>query len=335
MYDTEYVRYQGNKRNCPDFTVSFNMRLQYFSVLLLSVCVCLSLSFIEGQQCSATGQTPTDMLGPFYLANSPKTGQLAPDDELSNPALRLEVYGRVLSNSTGTCVGLSNVVVEVWYAGMPDAYGNYYQPDEYRGQLVTNECGEYSFTQAFPALYPERPILHVHFRLSRDGQEFLVTQMYFEGEATGYVTAGSRELQAVQVMRDDNGARTVEFNIYINAGGGEQNNCTQSSSPAVLEGGSTTAIPVLEPAEVQTSGPHLSETTTPKPVSEPAEVQPSEPLLSVSTTEQPVLEPVEMQPLGPQLSETTTSLKGADTSSIQKSLSASCLAFGILPWLLL
>ena len=40
----------------------------------------------------------------------------------------------------------------------------YYQDEEYRGQVVTDECGRYNFSQAFPALYPTRPILHDHFR---------------------------------------------------------------------------------------------------------------------------------------------------------------------------
>ena len=179
------------------------------------------------------------------------TSRVGPEEGLSDPTLRLEVTGKVLS-IVDCGVGLSNVTVEIWYAGEPDTDGNYYQTDEYRGQVMTNECGEYSFTQTFPAFYPTRPIFHNHFRLSRDGEALLVTQMYFEGDMAGYVSAssGSRELQTVQVLQDGDGARTVEFNMYVNAAEGGDSNCPQANTTPEPSAAPTTTTPCPPPPHV-------------------------------------------------------------------------------------
>jgi protocatechuate 3,4-dioxygenase beta subunit len=225
-------------------------------------------------------QTPSDQLGPFYLSNSPLSPLMAPEDLLNDPARRLEVRGRVLSSSlvapAADCnnnntnkVGLAGVSVEMWYAGEPDADGNYYQDDEYRGQVVTDECGYYELVQTFPALYPTRPILHDHFRLSKNGQELLVTQMYFIGTDAdqGYFVSSSadnaaREMQAVNILQNSNGTRSVEFDMYVdliedddddvsNSALCQQQASTNStttddSPPANSSTNTTASIPVLE-----------------------------------------------------------------------------------------
>ena len=185
------------------------------------------------QQCDDEPQqaTPADQLGPFYLQNSTRTSRVGPEIMLSDPTLRLVVNGRVLS-SMDCNVGLAGITVELWYAGEPDAVGNYYQTNEYRGQVVTDECGEYQFTQTFPELYPERPVLHDHFRLSRNGEELLVTQMYFQGQGDGYVDDIQPEslqtLQVVDVEKQESGERRVQFDIFLNIEGAINGNCSAS-----------------------------------------------------------------------------------------------------------
>lgn len=186
--------------------------------LIVLVCSVLLVQPCAGQQCSVQ-QTPPDQLGPFYVADSERTDRIGPENEVDDASLRLEVKGRVLSSLN--CKGLANILVEVWYAGTPNQEAEYYQDDEYRGAVLTNSCGEYAFNQTFPNLYPTRPILHDHFRLSRasDGQELLVTQMYFNGNADGYVSNASRKLQAVDVVEKDDGTRLVHFDMYVDAEG--------------------------------------------------------------------------------------------------------------------
>jgi hypothetical protein len=70
-------------------------------------------------------QTPSDLLGPFYVANSPFTPLMGPEGLLNDPARRLEVRGRILS-SFDCSVGLAGVSVEMWYAGDPDEDGDYF-----------------------------------------------------------------------------------------------------------------------------------------------------------------------------------------------------------------
>lgn len=190
------------------------------------------------QVCPAQ-QTPSDALGPFYQENSPLGSVVAPESELSDPLLRLEVTGRVLS-STDCQLGLSNVTVEVWYAG---GEGDY--TDDYRGQVLTDECGRYSFVQSFPALYPARPILHDHIRLSRNGDELLVTQMYFQGDGAGYVAdADSRKMQVTQLTQNGEGVRSVEFNMYVDIEGDSECEVDGEPSDGMTESvsnGATTA----------------------------------------------------------------------------------------------
>jgi protocatechuate 3,4-dioxygenase beta subunit len=185
---------------------------------------------VIAQTCSSN--TRPDMLGPFYVPSSPKTLLIGPLSELNNPKKRLEVAGRILSTRNCTkskYLPLSKINIEVWYAGTPDSQGNYYQTNRYRGQLVTDDCGFYSYVQSFPALYPARPILHTHIRLSDSrNNELLVTQMYFRGSGTGFYNANTianilggdrRDLQAVNVRTRADGSRRVRLNMYLNAAG--------------------------------------------------------------------------------------------------------------------
>jgi protocatechuate 3,4-dioxygenase beta subunit len=184
--------------------VNTNMSLQFLyrlNGLSLILTILLVLAGRSGQQCvPSTTVTPEDLLGPFYVANSEMSNRIAPDELLSDPTLRFFVYGKVLNSST--CVGIPNIVVEAWYAGPPDSDGDYYQTNEFRGQVTTNELGEYNFTQTFPELYPTRPILHNHFRLSTlSGEELLVTQMYFYGSGNGYVTDRTSRKRLIRLWR--------------------------------------------------------------------------------------------------------------------------------------
>jgi protocatechuate 3,4-dioxygenase beta subunit len=187
----------------------------------------IAIGVVNGQTCSSN--TRTDLLGPFYFGNINRTTLLAPINEINDPLKRLEIVGRVFS--TKNCVDgkkyypISNVLIEAWYAGTPDETGEMYQPDQYRGKMITNKCGYYSFIQSFPELYTTRPIYHTHFRLanSTNNKEYLITQMYFRGTGNGYYTVGSgRDLQAVTVRTRADGSRRARFNIFLNIPGNKK-----------------------------------------------------------------------------------------------------------------
>jgi len=148
--------------------------------------------------------TPRDALGPFYRPDSPVTTDIASD--LSDPSERLIINGQILGSN---CLPVADATVEAWYAGGdPEMGEELYQDGDYRGQVVTDACGRYQFVQTFPSIYTGRP-LHVHFRIS-NGDEVLVTQMYFEGFVEG------RALQAVAIESDgSSGERNVNFDIVL------------------------------------------------------------------------------------------------------------------------
>jgi protocatechuate 3,4-dioxygenase beta subunit len=193
---------------------------------------------LKAQTCT-TATTQTDLLGPFYLSGSDKTTSIGPTSEVNDPKTHLEVVGRILSTRSCSKISnrtlyypLSNVTIEVWYAGPPDANGSYYQTNKYRGQLTTNDCGAFRYVQSFPTLYPQRPIIHTHIRLSVPGQEFLVTQMYYIGAGSGYyndktiasVLGRRRDLQAMVVKTKKSGIRQVRFVVFLSRDGNKKCN---------------------------------------------------------------------------------------------------------------
>mmetsp|Transcript_6628 Transcript_6628/g.10033 ORF Transcript_6628/g.10033 Transcript_6628/m.10033 type:complete len:243 (+) Transcript_6628:24-752(+) len=192
------------------------------ALLLLLCLLSTSPSSVFAQTCEIPLSTPTDQLGPFYIPGSPMGSRVGPESLLSDPTKVLEVTGRILQGSEdcnpSDAVGLAGIVVELWYAGDPDEDGNYYQDDEYRGQVTTDSNGTYSFMQTFPALYPQRPLLHNHFRLSlaSTGEELLVTQNYFQGDQVGYFSSTSDvPWQVAEVIIESDGKRKIEFDMYI------------------------------------------------------------------------------------------------------------------------
>lgn len=199
--------------------------------------------------------TMSDVLGPFYIENAPETIIIAPLEQLSVPSNVLYVEGTVYGDD---CVPMSNIRVEPWYAGGRE--GGYSLEDsdlEWRGVLYTNECGRYNYTQSFPELYGGRP-LHVHFRVSdtESNQEYLVTQMYFEGYDSD--VSPIRNLQIVPITTLTDGSQSVAFDIYLSniKGTADTSTCDFFKE---LEDGSTFSGSPLTP----TASTTITETQTP------------------------------------------------------------------------
>jgi protocatechuate 3,4-dioxygenase beta subunit len=128
------------------------------------------------RDCSVTA---SDIEGPYYIADAPRTEELATwGDE--GPSLSVE--GRV--QSSGCAAGLEGAIVEVWHA---DPRGGYDDSEElrYRAALVCDASGAYRFTTLVPGRYLDgtryRP-RHIHVKVWVEGVERLTTQLYFEGD---------------------------------------------------------------------------------------------------------------------------------------------------------
>ncbi len=133
-------------------------------------------SEVGGGDCNATTD---DILGPYYLAGSPNTAQVALPDE---PGTRLFISGTVLSSDCLTPVPDS--MIEVWQANDAAVYDT--SPAfNLRGTVFSDAIGHYAFETIVPGAYLNgsqyRP-KHIHFRVNKPGFPELITQLYFEGD---------------------------------------------------------------------------------------------------------------------------------------------------------
>ncbi len=116
--------------------------------------------------------TPPNTEGPFYLAGAPFRTNLR-EGKSGTP---LKVSGSVVDTADRPVM---NGLIEIWHA---DQAGDY-DLDGFRcrASLKTTRQGEYGFETVMPKGYGGRP-RHIHYKISADGFETLVTQLYFEND---------------------------------------------------------------------------------------------------------------------------------------------------------
>jgi len=111
----------------------------------------------------------------------------------------------------------------------------------------TDDCGRFQFKQIFPALYPDRPIPHVHYRISSpDSEVLLVTQLYFEGAITqGY---NPDQTKIASIVNEEDGSRSASFDIYVDVPGTADVNlaaCDEESTAGMFTTGLCRIIPFV------------------------------------------------------------------------------------------
>ena len=139
-------------------------------------------ALIKGRDC---GLTTSDILGPYWDENHPHRTLLAHADE---PGERIYISGTVKYNDCHSPI--PNATVDVWHANDDGCYTLFQEcetgnPDEdpynLRGQMITNQNGEYAFESIWPGYYAGRP-RHFHFKVTTPGGIELITQCYFESD---------------------------------------------------------------------------------------------------------------------------------------------------------
>lgn len=181
----------------------------------------------------AAPATPAQMLGPFYpLQPDPAAGNDLATVDGRNRAqgTPLTIVGRVLDTADRAQAG---VLVEIWQT---NAHGRYHHPHDdspqprdphFRGygRAVTGISGDYRFRTVMPVRYPGRTP-HVHFRLSRNGRELLVTQMYLpdaarENQRDGLFMAERDAASRARLIGVEQAGApgTLRFDIVVAAGG--------------------------------------------------------------------------------------------------------------------
>ena len=127
--------------------------------------------------------TTTDILGPFYRPGAPFRQNLNPPD-FSGEVLHLK--GTIFKDDGKT--PMNNCLIEIWQCQHDGLYDNISDDYLYRACQKTTSNGKYHFITTQPVAYPVeegssvfRPA-HIHMRISSEGQQDLITQIYFKGD---------------------------------------------------------------------------------------------------------------------------------------------------------
>jgi len=147
------------------------------------------------------GATESTVFGPFHREGAPVLEHGAniahgPEAKKGQPVI---VRGRVTDLSGQPLAG---ALLDIWQAS-PDGKYDVQDPDQpemnLRGKFLTNANGEYWFKTVKPSAYPipdDGPVgdllratgrhpmrpAHIHFMLSADGYERLITHIFVEGD---------------------------------------------------------------------------------------------------------------------------------------------------------
>lgn len=207
--------------------------------------------------------TTSDVEGPFYTSVTPWMDRIAPEDQLQVSSNRLWVEGTVMDRN---CQPLPNILVEPWYAGIPDDKGNLYSPTmggdkRYRGRFYSNENGEYSYLQTFPEVYSARDIRHVHFKFSSasHNNHTLTTQMYFRdflpAKYERYLLGRTSQIVDI-IFNATTGERKVVLDVILDVEGEVLPHTT--SAPTTVEELTETASHQPSFSAVPTNAPSVS-----------------------------------------------------------------------------
>ena len=128
--------------------------------------------------------TTTDILGPYYRPGAPIRTNINPPGFSGE---RLHLSGFIFKEDGKTRE--KNCLVEIWQCDKNQQYDNISDDYLYRGAQKTDANGSYSFITSQPVPYPieegssiYRPA-HIHMRIAAEGQQDLITQIYFKGDS--------------------------------------------------------------------------------------------------------------------------------------------------------
>lgn len=143
--------------------------------------------------------------GPYYQPNSPSRENLAPDTATGSALI---VSGKVLQNDCKTPV--ANAVVDIWQANESGSY----EDEWYRGQIRTDDDGNYKFQTVMPSGYGSgtgfRPP-HIHFKVFVNGAAIITSQMFFP-EVIG--RRGFDEAYVMEVEERQEDGETITYGTH-------------------------------------------------------------------------------------------------------------------------
>lgn len=162
---------------------------------------------LETENILSPGVTPAQTAGPFYPVDKINVGaDLVFSEGRSEKALGdvVIIEGLVLDQGYRT---ISGALVEIWQACASGRYNHADDPNpapldphfQYWGKAITDANGFYRFRTIIPGSYPaeedwDRPA-HIHFKITREGYEDVITQMYFKHDPLNAVDQILLELE--------------------------------------------------------------------------------------------------------------------------------------------
>lgn len=132
-----------------------------------------------------TGDSPTttDILGPFYRPGAPFRTNLNPTGYDGDV---LHLSGTIFKKDGRTPA--AKCLIEIWQCQADGFYDNLSDEFAFRASAKTGADGKYHFITMQPPPEPTdetkaiyRPA-HIHLRISAEGQQDLITQIYFQGD---------------------------------------------------------------------------------------------------------------------------------------------------------
>jgi hypothetical protein len=160
-----------------------------------------SLVRVLGARCAATS---VNALGPYYLPGSPLRDDF---DLYGEPGTPFTLQGHLVT--TG-CAAIAGATIEVWHADPAGDYDNLSPEMRYRGALTTGATGQFCLRTLRPGAYAQggaaRPT-HLHLRVSTNGVERLVTQLYPADDPLAATTPAARPDLLLQVFPDPAGGQ--------------------------------------------------------------------------------------------------------------------------------
>ena len=174
----------------------------------------------ENEKFIGDSPTTTDILGPFYRPNAPLRTNINPPG-FAGPLFHLS--GTVFKEDGKT--PFSNCLVEIWQCDEHKVYDNTTDEFRYRGSQKVGKNGKYHFVTVHPIPYPisadgtlYRPA-HIHMRISGEGQQDLITQIYFKNDPHLERDPSSKSPEAINriltIKENSNKEKIVEFDVVM------------------------------------------------------------------------------------------------------------------------
>jgi len=172
----------------------------------------------DGQSYVGGDPTTTDILGPFYRPGAPLKADLV---QAGTKGEILQFSGTVFGKDGKTPV--KNALVEIWHCDETGTYDNTSDDYVYRSAFKTNADGKYKFRTIFPVPYAAGPTLtrpaHIHMRISAEGVQDLVTQVYFKGDKHITEDPSSNDPRSLNrildLSKNDKKEIVVKFDVYL------------------------------------------------------------------------------------------------------------------------